>query len=225
MNLPACVRVCVCSLLTLFLSSSISIQQMGHTAVVPVLRFTGLKGILRRLGPCSGRQLHYSLPCVPRTPKIRNPNFQLISPHSAPRAPTPTHYHTNTYAFRWFPLLYGNDTENRPELCFPPPPKGESNSPTASQVWIARRHNVASRRPIDIVDRHMKCGKGPIIINRFILHYIERAKSQERRTKNRRGQGQRSKSYLAYLRGKIRTKRVSCTTKQLKLSYGSNQAP
>ena len=44
----------------------------------------------------------------------------------------------------------------------PPPLKGESNSPTVSQVWIARRHNVASRRPIDIVNRHMKCGKGPI---------------------------------------------------------------
>ena len=85
--------MCLCSLFTLFLSSSISIQHMGHTIVVPVLHLSGLKGILRRPGPCSGRQLHYSLPCVPGTPKVRNPHIQPISPHSAPRAPT--RHHTN----------------------------------------------------------------------------------------------------------------------------------
>lgn len=156
--------------------------------------------------------------------KSATPISNSYRPIQHPERPHPriiTQIHTLFVGSRYYTVMIQKIVRSSVS----PPPKGESNSPTALQVWIARRHNVASRRPIDIVDRHMKCGKGPIIINRFILHYIERAKSQERRTKNRRGQGQRSKSYLAYLRGKIRTKRVSCTTKQLKLSYGSNQAP
>jgi len=206
--------VCLCSLFTLFLSSSISIKHMGHTAVVLVLHLSGLKRILRRPGPCSGRQLHYSLPCVPGTPKVRNPHIELISPHSAPRAPTPTHYHTNTVYTPLIGVCYYTVTIQKLSRAFFTPLKGESNSPRVSQVWIARRHNVASRHPMDMVDRHMRCVS---FINWFTLYCIGRAKSQERRTRNRKDQRQKSKSYLAYQQGKIRTKRVSGTIKHFKL--------
>ena len=163
-----------------------------------VLHLSGLKGISRRPGSCSGRQLHYSLPCVPGTPKTRNPHIQPISPHSAPRASTPTHYHTNTVHTPLVGACCYTVTIQKSSGAFFFPLNGESNSPTVSQVWIARRHNVASRHPMDMADRHMRCAS---VINWFTLYYIGRTESQERRTKSRKGQGQKSKSYLAYLQG------------------------
>jgi len=137
--------------------------------------------------------------------------------HIAPFSTQSAHTHTLShkyciYALDWCLLLYGNDAETVQSLFHPL--KGESNSPRVSQVWIARRHNVASRHPMDMVDRHMRCVS---VINWFTLYCIGRAKSQERRTRNRKDQRQKSKSYLAYQQGKIRTKRVSGTIKHFKL--------